>query len=127
MAFPASDALVTAMEARLGRRLPEPHRQRLIRENGGEVAAAGDIWTLHPVWDPTDRRTMGRTASHLVRENEVLRIDLPDALPEGWIAVAENDEGDLLVPRARRRRHPAWDHETGTLTPVTVDWATNGG
>ena len=69
---------------------------------------------------------MGRTAGHLVRENEVLRIDLPDALPEGWIAVAENGEGDLLLPAPHDDIIRAWDHETGTLTPATVDWSTNG-
>ena len=125
MAFPASDAL-TAIEPRLGRRLPEPHRRRLIRENGGEVAAAGDTWTLHLVWDPTHHPTMGRTASHIVRENEVLRIELPDALPEGWIAIAENDEGDLLVLAPDDDVIRTWDHESGTLTPVSVDWVTNG-
>jgi len=42
---------------------------------------------------------MGRTASHIVRENEVLRIELPDALPEGWIAIAENDEATSSCSR----------------------------
>jgi len=37
MAFPGSEDLVAVAEAGLGRRLPQPHRRRLIRENGGEI------------------------------------------------------------------------------------------
>jgi hypothetical protein len=54
MAFPGSEELIAAAEATLGRRLPDAHRTRLIRENGGEVHAARDHWTLYPVWDRTD-------------------------------------------------------------------------
>ena len=59
MAFAGSDALVVAAEKVLMRRLPEPHRERLIRENGGEIRAAGDVWTLFPVWDPTQSHDDG--------------------------------------------------------------------
>jgi len=94
MAFAGSEELVAAAEAVLGRRLPDAHRQRLIRENGGEIDAAGDRWTLYPVRDDADRRTVARTANHVVRENEALRSDWPDALPPGCVAIADNGAGD---------------------------------
>jgi hypothetical protein len=97
MAFPGSEELIAAAEGLLGRRLPDAHRTRLIRENGGEVRAARDHWTLYPVWDPSTRTTMGRTANHIIRENEGLRREWPDALPEGFIAMADNSGADLLV------------------------------
>ena len=122
MAFPASDALVTAMEARLGRRLPEPHRQRLIRDNGGSVAAAEDTWTLHPVWDPTDRRTIARTANHIVRETSTIRDALGDGFPPGAVAVGSNDGGDYLVLRPGHEDVEIWDHETGQLVSADLDW-----
>jgi hypothetical protein len=122
MPFPGSEALVAAAEARLGRRLPEPHRQRLIRANGGEVLAIRGVWTLYPVWDPTDRKTMGRTANHIVRENDALRADWPGRLPDGYLAIADDGGGDLLVlaPGEDEVRH--WDHETGALSIVEVRW-----
>ena len=89
--------MVAATEARLGRLLPAEHRERLIRENGGEIETVGDTWTLFPVWDATNRKTMGRTANHIVRENEALRKDWSDILPAGVIAIADNAGGDLLV------------------------------
>jgi hypothetical protein len=110
------------MEDRLGRRLPEPHRERLIRKNGGEVRAARQIWTLYPVWDPTNRKTMGRTANHIVRENEALRKDWADVLPDGFLAIADNGGGDLLVISLGEDDVLFWDHETRELSPVNVKW-----
>jgi hypothetical protein len=95
----------------------------LIRENGGEIDAMGDVWTLYPVWDPTDRKTMGRTAGHIVRENETLRREWPEALPDGVVAIADNGGGDLLVvgPGGDGIVR-SWDHETGKLSTAVVRW-----
>jgi hypothetical protein len=112
------------MEARLGRRLPDVHRDRLILENGGEIKAAREIWTLYPMWDATNRKTMGRTANHIVRENESLRRDWADILPTGAIAIADNGGGDLLVIQPDQDVVLFWDHETGELSPVKVNWDT---
>jgi SMI1/KNR4 family protein SUKH-1 len=122
VAFAGSEALVAAAEEKLGRRLPEPHRERLIRENGGEIRAAGEVWTLYPVWDPTDRKTMGRTASHIVRENGALRDDWPEMLPDGALAIADNAGGDLLVIVPGDDAIRSWDHETGEMSVATVRW-----
>ena len=122
MAFPGSEELVAATEARLGRRLPDAHRDRLIRENGGEVRADRETWTLYPVWDPTNRKTMGRTANHIVRENESLRKDWAEILPAGYIAIADNGGGDLLIVAPGKDDVLLWDHETGEASPVRVKW-----
>jgi hypothetical protein len=114
--------MVAATEVRLGRRLPDAHRDRLILENGGEIRAAREIWTLYPVWDATNRKTMARTANHIVRENESLRNDWADILPTGVIAIADNGGGDLLVVRPDEDDVLLWDHETGAMSPVNVKW-----
>lgn len=123
MAFAGSEELVAAAEAKLGRRLPESHRQRLIAKNGGEIRALRDWWTLFPVWDATNRKTMGRTANHIIRENEALRKDWPDVLPDGFIAIADNGGGDLLVLAPDDDQMQFWDHETRELSPVNVRWS----
>jgi len=122
MAFPGSEDLVAVAEAGLGRRLPQPHRRRLIRENGGEVEAAGEDWTLYPVWDDLDRRTIARTSNHVVRENEVLRREAPRLRPPGLVAIADNGAGDLLLLGPETDEILHWDHETGLLTEVAVRW-----
>jgi hypothetical protein len=122
MAYAGSEASVAAAEEQLGRRLPRSHRERLILENGGEIRAAGESWTLFPVWDPTDRKTMGRTANHILRENLALKKDWPDILLDGVIAIADNGGGDLLVLAPGDDVVWLWDHETGEMSPVDVSW-----
>ena len=89
MPYPASNDLIFAAEAQLGRSLPSDHRARLGADNGGEIEARDDTWQLFPVWDPTDRRTQGRTANHIVREN-----------------AAKTDDG-FRRNRGQRHRRPA--------------------
>jgi hypothetical protein len=123
MAFPGSGELVAAAEAKLGRRLPEAHRERLIRENGGEIRADGQWWTLYPVWDASNRKTIARTANHILRENEAHRRDWPDILPATHFAIADNVGGDLLLLGPDGDDVLFWDHETGDITPVKVTWS----
>jgi hypothetical protein len=122
MSFPGSEELVGAAEARLGRRLPEAHRQRLIRENGGEVRADRQVWTLYPVWDASNRKTIARTANHIIRENEAHRRDWPDIFPPNHFAIADNGGGDVLLLGPEGDDVLFWDHETGDMTPVAVKW-----
>jgi hypothetical protein len=121
MAFPGSEELIAAAEDALGRRLPATHRARLLADNGGEIGAIDDYWRLFPVWDPTDRRTVARTANHIVRENEALRSGWPDFAP-GLIAIADNGGGDLLVLPPDDDQVHWFDHETGAIEPVDVEW-----
>ncbi len=122
MPYPGNEELVAAAEEALGRKLSAQHRQRLIQQNGGEVRALREYWTLYPVWDATNRKTMGRTANHIVRENQGLRREWPDVWPEGCIAIADNGGGDYLVLSPADDVVRFWDHETGELTPVQVRW-----
>lgn len=125
MPFPASEEHIAQEEAKLIRRLPEPLRSRLSRNNGGEIACLDpdwdEWWRLYPVWDPTDRRTVGRTANNIVRETESLRRELGGIFPEA-IAVGANDGGDHLIVRAGCTEIEIWDHETGEVVPAALDW-----
>ncbi len=123
MAFPGSEELVAAAEGKLGRRLPEALRERLIRENGGEIRADRQLWTLYPVWDASNRKSIARTASHILRENHAHRRDWPEILPGTHFAIADNGGGDLLVLGRDGDDVYFWDHETGDMTPVKVKWS----
>jgi hypothetical protein len=120
MPFPVSEALIVEAEGALGRRLPQSFRARLSLNNGGEASSTDDDWTLHPVWDPTDRRTMARTASHIVIEVEKARAWR--GFPPDGIPLAINDEGDRIIVRGEGDDLEFWDHETGRATPTTIDW-----
>lgn len=52
--------------------------------------------TLSPCWDLTDRKTMTRSASHVIRETESLYRDLSDVLSPGGVVL-----GSILGQRAK--------------------------
>lgn len=120
MGFPVAEARILDAERQLGRSFPRLLRDRLIRHNGGEVGAEGDDWTLHPVWDPTDRKRMARTAGHVVRETGRAR-EWP-GFPGDAVSIATDGTGDHLILRPGSDRVELWDHETSESRPVDVDW-----
>ena len=101
MPFPVGEDRIEEAEGELGRQLPVALRDRLMRDNGGEIEVDGypgdnPIWYLHPVWDPSDRRRVARTANHIVRETREAHDTIGD-LPAGSIVIADNGTGDLLL------------------------------
>ncbi|MNR26446.1 SMI1 / KNR4 family protein [compost metagenome] len=112
----------------MGVRFPEAFRERLRRQNGGELVVGNEVWIVHPVFDSSDRKRVGRTANHILRETEAAR-EWP-GFPSGAIAVAENGTGDRLVFLSDTLGQTAlgstvyhWEHEGGTLEPVAQDFA----
>lgn len=124
MGFPVEEGRIADAEGELGRRLPSVLRERLLRNNGGDVEASkgvdDDGWQLHPVWDDSDRKRAGRTANHIVLETAEAREW--QGFPEGAIAIASNGTGDRLVVLASTDEVFWWDHETGEAQAAEVDW-----
>jgi cell wall assembly regulator SMI1 len=128
--FPVDEARIADAERELGRRLPRELRERLMRDNGGEITAMpvredeqsdfDPSWDLHPVWDDSDRRRAARTASHIVREAAEVRM-WPD-FPDGAFPFASNGTADRLVVLPDSDDFLYWDHEHGTTLSVRVWW-----
>ena len=118
MPFPVEAKHIEAAEQELRRTLPEALRARLRRDNGGELEGDDEDWQLHPVWDPSDRKRMARTANHVLRETRSAR-GTPGFPPEA-IAIAANGCGDFLVLRPGQDTLERWDHETQSCSPADV-------
>lgn len=120
MAFPVSEDVIALAESALGRRLPEDLRARLARSNGGDISTAEDDWTLIPVRDHSDRKRLSRTSNDMIYETAQARKW--HGFSKDGIAVASNGGGDFLVllPGTDDVHH--WEHETGAITVVEVDW-----
>ena len=95
-------------------------RERLLKNNGGSVFASGDCWELNPVWDPANRKAIGRTANHIIRETK--SACEWNGFPEGAISVAQNGGGDHLILLETGDELKFWDHETGEIEPAQVVW-----
>lgn len=120
MGFPVSEDFIVAAELALEREFPSALRRRLARSNGGDIATADDDWVLNPVRDDTDRKRLARSTNDMVRETGLAK-QWP-RFPDGGIAVASNGAGDLLVLLPGSDDIFQWDHETGYVTPVDVEW-----
>ncbi len=96
-------------------------RARLLRDNGGDIEADGEVWILHPVWDAGDRKRMARTANHVVRETR--EAGKLVGYPTAAIAIASNGTGDFLVLRAGSDEVECWEHETGECRAAVVSWS----
>ena len=118
--FPVSEQRIVEAEQALGRTLPRELRTRLMRNNGGEVIVENDDWALHPVWDPTDRKTMGRTTSHVLTETSEARSWA--SFPPDGVSLASDGSGDRLILRGNSDQVFLWEHETGECVPVSTDW-----
>lgn len=118
MAYPTDEARLREAEAQLGWSLPAPLRERLLRDNGGSIRCDGDEWQLFPVWDPTDRRTMRKTAKHLVAETRQAVTGWAGFPPDA-IAIAANGSGDLLILRRGSDVIELWLHETREVLPAS--------
>ncbi|WP_201614568.1 SMI1/KNR4 family protein [Gulosibacter hominis] len=111
MAFPVDESRILAAEEALGRTFPNVLRQRLMSENGGEIDDAEEgYWFLYPVYDDSDRRRLGRSANHVVKETETWRSQA-DGFPQDAVAVAEDQEGNAIVLLPGDDRFYVWDHE----------------
>ncbi len=120
MAFPVSDEKIVDAELVLGRRLPDPVRARLGRENGGTVSAVGDDWLLYPVRDASDRKRLSRTANDIFTETKNARKW--SGFPPAAIALASNGSGDLLILQPGSDDVFLWSHEQGSVCTVSVVW-----
>jgi hypothetical protein len=65
---------------------------------------------------------MSRTANDIVSETRGAHKSIGD-LPAGSIVIAHNGSGDLLLVPADGDDLAWWNHETGEVQPVTVDWS----
>jgi hypothetical protein len=116
MALPVALDRILEAERRLGVEFPPDLKALILQRNGGHLSANGDDWELHPVWDPTDRRTASRSANHVELETRVARSW--SRFPPLAVSIGVNSSGDRLVLLPGSDRIHAWDHETGTCAPI---------
>ncbi len=95
-------------------------RERLRRDNGDEIEVDGDVFYLHPVWDPTDKKRMKRSASHIARETAAARNLV--GFPAEAVSVAVNDYGDRLILRPKSDTFEVWTRSDGATRDGTVTW-----
>ena len=125
MPFNLAETFVATTELELGTTLPTFYKQAMQRDNGGEVEAAGDSWTLYPIADTSDQRRLARTANHIIKETQSCR-SWPN-FPRSAVAIAGNGTGGQLVfimdGSSLGLAVHVWSHETGIAAKVANDFS----
>ena len=128
MPFPVDSQYIRATEEKLAISFPSVFSGKMLRENGGSVEAIGDTWFLYPFLDSSDRKRFARTCNDIVRETQRMRGW--STFPAGAVAIGNNGGGDqlILLPKSDvpNELDPSvfwWDHETGEVSRVAVDFA----
>lgn len=128
MPFPVDPKYIRETEDRLSVSFPSMFTDRMLRENGGSIKAAGDEWLLYPFLDSSDRKRIARTCNDIVRETRRMREW--SNFPPDAVAIAGNGTADqlILLPKTESPRElgPSvfwWDHETGEVEKVADDFA----
>lgn len=126
MAFPVEEKYIIETEKELGLRFPRTFREKMKKENGGEIETANDSWTIHPFFDKSDIKRLKRTTNNIILETKNSREW--DNFPPTGIAIGDNGSGDKLVllpidnkPTELSEKIYLWSHATGELTEVADD------
>lgn len=123
MAFPVDEQYITETEKLLGQKFPKTFKDKMKIENGGEIGAVGDSWTIHPFFDESDIKRIKRTTNNIILETKNAREW--ENFPPTGIAIADNGSGDklILMPTERDPTQLSdkiyfWSHETSKITEI---------
>lgn len=125
MPWPVSENYVVDCESAVGVTFPDTYRIAMMNQNGGSIICDHDTWTLHPIWDKSEKKRLKRTANDVVRETKAM------ASWTGWpnnaVCIAGNGTGDTLIFLAGSNScEPEvflWSHETGQTKKMASDFS----
>ena len=126
MPFPVDEKYIQQAEGKLGVKFPASFRERMMKDNGGEVESPPDAWQLYPFMDSSDKKRLKRTCNDITRETASAKQWY--SFPPDAIAIGANGGGDHLVlipsddPAVLQDAVFWWDHETGEIHKVADDF-----
>ncbi|WLD22640.1 SMI1/KNR4 family protein [Flavobacterium dauae] len=123
MAFPIDIKYITETEQDLGLTFPDQFKNKMLKENVGELITDDDDWQLFPFFDKSDKKRISRTCNHIILETKNKKEWRN--FPNNAIAIASNGSGNCLVllPTTENERVLGdeifiWLHETGKVEKV---------
>ena len=126
MSFLIDELHIAEAESALGVKFPSRFKEKMKRENGGEVEVGNDTYALYPFFDKTDIKRIKRTTNHIVLETKNAREWTN--FPSNGIAIGDNGSGDKLVLLPDNNSSAdlsdqiyIWSHEKGELNVVADD------
>ena len=128
MPFPVDIRYIIETEKELGLEFPDNFKNKMLRENGGELTTETDDWQIFPFFDRSDNKRISRTINHIILETKQAKEW--NNFPQESVAIAANGFGDFLIlfPKENNKKKLSeeiyiWFHETGDIEKIsdTID------
>ncbi|MCP4986215.1 MAG: SMI1/KNR4 family protein [Colwellia sp.] len=128
MPFPVDEKYIVQTEEKLAVRFPHSFKEKMKKENGGEVETPPDAWLLYPFFDTSDRKRLKRTTNDIIKETKSAQEWT--GFPNNTVTIGSNGSGDQLVFLRLESTKATlgntvycWDHETGNLNKLANDFS----
>jgi hypothetical protein len=95
MPFPVDEKNIQETEAALRIKFPEAFREKMLRQNGGEITIQDTNWRIFPIADTSTSERAKATENDIIRATKSAKKIY--TFPNDGIAFAVNDAGDHLV------------------------------
>ncbi len=121
MPFPIENQYIILMENNLKVKFPEKFKQRMMRNNGGELNNYTYEFDLYPFFDKKNRKRISRTCNHI--EQETKRARKWRGFPDNAIAIGSDGCGKQLIlihdgNGILGEELLIWDHETNKIQQI---------
>ena len=120
MPFPVDEQYIIETEKQLGLKFPPAFKEKMKKENGGEIETGDDVWIIHPFFDKSDIKRIKRTTNNIILETKNSRSWYN--FPANGIAIGDNGSGDKLIllsvdndSKLLDDKIYLWSHETGEV------------
>jgi len=114
MAFDLDKKYIDKVEKTLEATLPSAYKKSMMQSNGGTIELDDEVWELFPIQDNSDKKRISRSCNHILHETQIAKEW--NGFPQGSLAIASNDIGDLLIFKKDDDRYIdtvyKWSHET---------------
>ena len=125
MPWPIDKKFISEAEQSIGAALPAEYKISMMSMNGGAVKTSDDIWSLHPIWDKSNKKRLTRTSNDILRETKAMVAWI--GWPENAICIGSNGTGDALIFLIQKNVvKPTvykWNHETGQTVKIAENFS----
>lgn len=127
MPFPIDEKFIKETENNLLTKFPDSFRNKMVKQNGGELLINDEDWQLHPFLDKSDNKRISRTCNDIVKATNTAKEW--SNFPKNAISIGENGYGDHIIFLQFENNKELdnsvyfWNHETGDSEKIADDFS----
>ena len=122
MPFPIELKFIKESEEKLNVNFPRIFKEKMMKENGGELEGDDYFFMLNPFFDKSNKKRISRTCNDIIQETKSAK-GFGDSFPSNGIAIGSDNSGNqlILLPKTLNNLGEKiyfWNHETAETVKV---------